>query len=232
MKKIYKLLILNIAILLVVSGCQKWDNFKSFIPEGEKIYPGIDTGVTYRAGNKRGLLAWPSSPDQRVAKYLVSWNNNSKSLSIDAASHNPKDSVKVLVENLEEGFYTFIIKSSDNIGNQSVAVEKNNVRVYGPNYQKSLLNRIVSSVQYNAQTKEVTVDWSAPENGNTETEIRYMSKTDVQIKTKLKANDSRLILNDLKSGAKIYYQSYFRPTPTAIDVFSALQTDSITVKGN
>ncbi|WP_316818001.1 DUF4998 domain-containing protein [Pedobacter nyackensis] len=230
MKKIKELKLLSVAILLVIAGCNKWDDYHSFIPDGEKIYPGIDTAVSYRTGNSRALLMWPASPDQRVKKYLVYWNNKADSLAFTATTHNPKDTIKAFIEGLEEGFHTFVIHSFDGNGNKSAAVEKNNLRVYGLNYQKSLSNRTINQVRYNGQAKEVSIDWNTPDNGYFGTELTYKNTSDAVMKVKMKADVSTITIKDLKSGTKIYYQSYYKPVPLAIDSFVVLSKDSLSIQ--
>jgi hypothetical protein len=229
MQILKKLMLPVVAVIIVLTGCHKWDEYKAFIPKGEKIYPGLDTAISYRTGNSRALLTWPASPDQRITKYAVYWNNKADSLVFNATSHNPKDTVKALIEKLDEGFYAFVIHSFDNSGNKSNGVERNNLRVYGLTYQKSLLNRIVKEVKYDAITNEVLINWSSADNGNTATEITYTGLNSNLMKVKLLPEISSIAINDLKKGAKIYYQSYYKPTPSAIDIFSTVKRDSIIV---
>jgi hypothetical protein len=51
----------------------------------------------------------------------------------------PADSIKVSIPNLKEYVYSFRIVAHDNSGGTSVGQDLNNVRVYGPVYQSTLL---------------------------------------------------------------------------------------------
>ena len=220
---------LSIAIMIVLSACKKGDEYKSFIPNGEKVYPGIDTAITYHGGNNRGLLEWPASPDQRTSKYVVYWNNRADSIIINAASHNPKDTVKALIDNLAEGTYTFIINSFDNNGNRSVDVEKNNARVYGPIYQGNLLNRAINNVTYGLLNKLITINWRLPDAGNTVTNITYTGSDGLGKTIKLSPDSTKLQITNWKKDTKIYYQSFYKPNALAIDTFAVLNKDSLVV---
>ena len=219
-----------VAAIVALTGCHKWDEYKGFIPEGEKIYPGLDTAVSYRPGNGRALLTWPASPDQRVSKYAVYWNNKADSMVFNAASHDPKDTVKALIENLNEGFYTFVIHSFDNNGNKSIGVEKNNLRVYGPQYQSTLLNRILTDANYSESGDGLTLLWKAPDTVNTSTSIWYTNALGAQKKITLYADVDVTKIADWKIGTKIFYQSFYKPRTMAIDSFAVLSKDSLLIK--
>ncbi|WP_316748828.1 DUF4998 domain-containing protein [Pedobacter gandavensis] len=228
---IKRIIYLLITIAVVFSACDKGDEYKSFIPKGEKIYPGIDTAVAHYGGNKRLLLTWPSSPDQRVSKYVVYWNNRLDSMVIKEVSHSPKDTVKALINNLSEGSYTFVINSFDNKGNRSVDVEENNAIVYGPIYNENLFNRPVNRTDYNADSKAVNIYWEVPDIGNVKTEITFTAmdgKTEMVV---LKPEEEQTVISGWKAGTVIYYQSYYKPDPRAIDVFKVLLPGSIVPGG-
>lgn len=223
---------LVIAIAMVFSACEKGDEYKSFIPKGEKIYPGIDTAIAYYGGNKRGMLTWPSSPDQRVSKYVVYWNNRADSLVINEVSHNPKDTVKAMVSSLMEGTYTFVVNSFDLLGNKSVDVEKTNAIVYGAIYNENLFNRPVNSFDYNEDSKEVNIYWENPDEGNVKTEITFTAINGNTEMVVLKPAEESTMIKNWKVGTVIYYQSYYRPDSRAIDVFKVLNPGSILPGGS
>jgi len=229
MKNFKKYIFLSLISLLTVISCQKWDEYKDVIPNGNKVYPGIDTAIIYQAGYNRALLAWKASPDQRVARYTVYWNNKMDSLVVNAVSHNPKDTVKALVGNLSEGFFTFIIHSFDAHGQKSVPVEKNNIRIYGPIYQKSLLNRDVKEVHYNADNKEITINFNPADEGNAYTQLSYITLNNNTSRVNVPADQESIVINDRKKGAKIYYQSFYKPTAVVIDLFGTVAKDSIVI---
>src|ERR1700761_4160267 len=123
---------LLIVLLLQMGGCSKKpDDFKKFLGGTEITYPGTAVNVQVLPGNDRLELIWHPSADPSVARYVVYWNNYTDSLTVAATSHNPTDTIKSLIGNLQEYTYTFFIYSYDSAGNKSIATEVDNARVYG-----------------------------------------------------------------------------------------------------
>ena len=76
---------------------------------------------------------------------MVYWNNYADSLTVPATAHNPADTLKCLINNLQEYTYTFFIYSFDSVGNKSISTEVDNARVYGSIYQGSLAKQTAES---------------------------------------------------------------------------------------
>jgi hypothetical protein len=102
------------------------------------------------------------------------------------------------------------------------------VNVYGPRYQASLLNRAVKTVNYSGNSQILTVEWSEPDTINLGTQIWYTDASGVAQNIKLDASQNTTSFT-WQVGSKIYYQSQYIPTSQAIDHFTALKKDSITV---
>lgn len=142
MKSIYKISGLLLLLVTVILSCTKDDlAFKDFLKDGEIIYPGRVANIVTKPGNLRTALWWNPSPDPSVSKYVVYWNNNADSVVVTASSHNPTDTIKVIIPNLSEYTYTFTIYSYDAQGHKSIPIEARNVRVFGPLYHKVLTPR-------------------------------------------------------------------------------------------
>jgi hypothetical protein len=79
-------------MLTIVWGCSKKDeNYKKLLADGEIYYPGVIANQSYLAGNLRTMLTWSPSPDPKIAKYKIFWNNKQDSLVVNATSHDPLD---------------------------------------------------------------------------------------------------------------------------------------------
>ncbi|HEY0273503.1 MAG TPA: DUF4998 domain-containing protein, partial [Chitinophaga sp.] len=99
-----------IGLLLAISamGCSKKnEDYRRLLKGGEIYYPGIIQNAGYRAGNLRTMLVWNPSPDPKIVRYKIFWNNNQDSTMLDAGSHNGKDTVSLIVPGLNEGTYNF-----------------------------------------------------------------------------------------------------------------------------
>jgi hypothetical protein len=212
-------------LTVAIAGCSKKnENYKSLVSGGEIYYPGVVSKPGYSAGNLRTLLRWNPSPDPKIKSYKVYWNNLQDSVIVPSTSHNPADTVKVLIPDLKEGTYNFTIYSINTNGNIAIPISLNGVRVYGPIYQSGLFNRGYNAdkpftvkpglVQLNfnqLKTDSVTI--------NVNTVVRYINTAGTVKTVSLKPTDSTLIVTDLQLGTAISYQSSYLPFKGAIDQF-------------
>jgi hypothetical protein len=221
MKSIFIVLSMFI-VALVYTSCKKKDTeFRDLLGGKELVYPGLPANTNFRSGNKRILLQWNPSPDPTITKYVVYWNNNADSMVVNATSHRPSDTVKVLIPNLQEYVYSFNIYSFDNAGNKSIPLPLNNARVYGPLYTAGLLNR-----GYNATTPyavnsngSVTLNFITPDTINISTTIRYTNNSNAVVEKLVSADSSSVTLPDYKAGTNVLYRSAYVPVRNAIDTF-------------
>jgi hypothetical protein len=219
--KIFNRILLFVLICSVVA-CEHLDtDFESFLQNGEIIYPGVISDVSYRPGNERVALLWHPSPDPTVEKYVVYWNNKKDSIVVAASTHDPSAVVSAIIEDLDEYVYTFTVYSYDADGNRSVPKTINNVKVYGPLYEGNLLNR-----PYNATTPyvvnengSVTLNFNEPDTINITTTIRYTNTSNDVVETELAPENTSITLNDYKGGTIIEYRSAYIPMENAIDTF-------------
>lgn len=222
MKSIYKISGLLLLLAMVIISCTKDDiAFKEYLKDGEIVYPGRVANIITKPGNLRTGLWWNTSPDPSVTKYVVYWNNNADSVVVNASTHNPLDTMKVIIPNLKEYTYTFTIYSYDGQGHKSIPVEARNVRVFGPLYQSGLLNR-----PYNATNPyvvnsngSVQLNFNTPDTININTVVRYTNISGTSIDKILLPKDTAITLTDYKAGTSILYKSSYIPGKGALDVF-------------
>ena len=217
-----------LVLLLAVWGCSKKNEaYKDLIKGGEKYYPGVISNANYRAGKLRTQLVWNPSPDPKIVKYKIYWNNKQDSSIVDATSHNPLDTVKTIIPNLIEGTYNFIVNSVDSEGRVSISKTINGVRVYGAVYAGGIFNR-----GYNAddpftvdlRTNVVSLNFNGIKLDsvtiNTKTVINYVNNAGQAKSVILKPADSVATITDLKFGTDITFQSSYLPFRGAIDTFT------------
>ncbi|KQN36264.1 hypothetical protein ASE92_09080 [Pedobacter sp. Leaf41] len=224
MRKIYQLPAFLFLLTIVVSSCTKDDlAFKEYLKNGETVYPGKVSKIVAKAGNLRTGLWFNPSPDPSVTKYVIKWNNNVDSIAVNSSSHNPLDTIKVIIPGLSEYTYTFTVFSYDAQGRKSIPIEAPNVRVYGPLYQSGLLNRPFNATEpyvVNANGS-VQLNFNTPDTINVGTTIRYTNTANVQVDKVLSATEMSTVLNDYKSGTDILYRSSYIPSKGSLDVFNA-----------
>jgi len=219
-KNIIGVLLLAIAI----SGCSKQDeNYKKLLKGGEIIYPGVIDNQNFRAGYLRTMLVWNPSPDPKIVKYKIYWNNKQDSLIVAATDHTPADTVKVLIPNLIEGTYSFVVYSIDDEGNVSIPLNINNVRVFGAVYESALFNRGYNAdtpYMVNILTGTVKLLFNKPDSINIKTLITYTDNGGRTNTVLLRPDSNSITLQNFKFGSTVTYQSTYIPLKGAIDTFT------------
>ena len=230
MKSVYKnILLLASCLLLIIFACnKKATDYRKYLNGTEITYPGAVTNVQAFPGNGRLMLTWHPSPDPNVSKYVVYWNNHADSVSVNAISHNPLDTVKLVINNLNEYPYSFFINSYDAAGNKSVTSELDNARVYGAIYQSSLHNRYPNTDTPFVVNNDgsVLLKFYVPDTINITTNIKYTNATGTAAITSISPNNSSVTLPSYKSGTPVLYQSSYIPSTGAIDTFYTLRYDT------
>jgi len=217
---------ISLVLFSIVYGCSKHEtDFRDFLGEKELTYTGAVGDVISQPGNLRVQLKWKASTDPSITKYIVYWNNKADSQVVDINERT--DSVKTVISGLKEFVYTFTIHSFDAKGNKSIAKEVNNVKVYGPVYNSTLLNRA-----YNASTPyivnsngSITLNFTTPDTIHVETMINYTNAAGVASTASLLGTDSTVLLPSYQPGTKVMYRSSYKPEQQSIDVFTVAQAD-------
>ena len=228
MKKLIYIILSCVLVIAIYSCNKSQTEFKKFQGGKEIIYTGAVGKVITQSGNLRVGLKWKSSSDPSIVKYLIYWNNKADSQIVSITTKT--DSVKTIITGLQEFVYSFTIYSYDAKGNNSIATEVNNVKVYGPVYASTLLNRA-----YNASNPfvvhtdgSVTLNFKGPDtsvvNGNTI--INYTTAAGVASTATLSGKDSVITLPSYLSGGKVTYQSSYYPNKNAIDAFTVAKADT------
>jgi len=222
--------IFNITLICLISisylGCKKYDeDYKAFLDNKEIKYSGKISSAGYHTGKLRAQLVWNPSPDPSISKYVITWNNGASRLEVPATSHNPADQVKVIIENLEEYVYSFSVVSYDNDGNKSIATEINNVRVYGPAYISTLLNRGVNTADpYLFQPDgSLKLNFNKRDTMNVSTTIRYTNTAGATEERQLPPEQNSILIPNYKAGTIIQFSSSYYPEAGSIDAFQAAQ---------
>jgi len=229
MKSSFKILVLVMLVTSLISCVKRDTEFRNFLNGKELIYPGVVNNPHYEPGNLRAELLWNPSSDPSIVKYVIYWNNKADSLIYTSSDHNPADTIKVIVPGLNEYSYSFVVYSYDASGNRSIPFDINNVKVYGPNYQASLINRpynvvtpyVVSAAGdvtlnfYGLDTASETLSFAH----NVSTTVRYTNRTG-QAQQRTFRRDSTYTIHDFKGGSSLDYRSAFVPVVGAIDSFN------------
>lgn len=133
------------------------DNIQSYLEKGETIYVGKVDSLEAFPGKNRVKLEGLYLYGVTQKKCVISWKSMDEeemSLNLDVVRENPEDPFEVIIDNLDEGQYEFVITTYDAKGNSSIesVVE---CYVYGELYESNLSNRKIDSWNINGTSLEI-----------------------------------------------------------------------------
>lgn len=222
-KKIFLIPFIAMALILAVAACKKGPgDYSKYLDNADAVYPGKPVSLTIQSGYNRAQLNSLISPDPRVVKIRVYWNNRQDSLDGTVMQADLAKNKILTISSIPEGIYTFQAVTFDAAGHRSVVTEKTGP-VYGPNYVKTLVNRVFKA--------KLTIAGSPA--------VQWFSETDtssaivgVRVTYPLTAggsaqvftlrNRDTSILTGAKTGGKFFYKTAYIPKG-AIDTFYSKQ---------
>jgi len=216
-------------LLLVIIGasmssCVKEDDYKNITKGGEIYYPGRVDSVVVHGGNNRVQLEILLGNDPLVTKIKAFWNNGADSATTDVVKTTGKDVVKLLINNLTQGTYSFDLYTYT--ANNAKSIVKNVTgTVYGDNYLKVLSNRVVKSFSYSADGNKLFIDWNSAFDGEKSIELSYTNDAGAQQTMIIPGGSLKTELSGFRSDTKVRYRSIYLPEPKAIDEFAVTPTE-------
>ncbi|GAB3019006.1 hypothetical protein GCM10027051_25100 [Niabella terrae] len=209
----YQILFL-IGIVLIPS-CKKMDDVhRQFLDMGETIYVSKADDVVTRGGNQRIEISWPLISDPKISRYKIYWNNGRDSVEGPVPKIAESDSVRVLLDNMNEGIQYFDIYMFDNEGHSSIKTAVHGV-VYGPVYRSSLLSRSYTSAT--RTDNDVAIQWVPASDDLVVVWIKYTDTLNLSVDHILSGKENSSLLKDVLPEASITYATGFLPDSTALD---------------
>lgn len=218
MKSIYWYSIVLFITAFAFTGCKKMDsNYKQFIVPGGLTYTGkVNSPMAY-AGHNRIKISWLRGSDPNVTRAMIYWDNYADSLEVMIPPTG--DTISVIINNLPEKSYSFLIKTFDEKGISSIPVELLSGS-FGEKYQAQLLNRPVNGTVID-ETGKITIQWGNADisSGAFASEVKY---TDILGNIKIAsfpADTATSSISDFQSGSRYQYRTMFKPDSMSIDNF-------------
>jgi hypothetical protein len=231
------------------TSCSKQDaTYSDFLKNGEIVYNGKPEQLQVLSGNNRVQLQWYIVSDPKITKAKIFWNNPAQidgkdpepgeriggrdSVEINIQRSSGTDSVKVLIDRLKEGIYTFDVFMYDNAGHSSVKSEVIG-NVYGDTYQNSISNRPLNTALLDTteSKSDVYLEWFGVAQQAVKIDLKYTdvsgtSKT-VHMQKVVNPIDPRRdmlwetldTLWNYKEGELFTYRTAYLPEPNSIDTF-------------
>ncbi len=208
-----------IAICVWFLGCKQMEStYSDYVVPGGIKYTAKATDPFAYSGNKRAMINWLRGADPSVVSAKIFWNNYTDSL--EMAVPPSDDTIRAVIEGLEERFYSFIIKTYDAKGNFSAPVEVTSF-VYGDSYQSSLLNRTILDLERDVLgTIHVYLGNADIANGAAETEFLYEDTSGELVVARASSSASKAVLPNVSASATGFsYRTVFLPDSNCIDTF-------------
>lgn len=207
-----------IAAGLCVISCTKENDYKKFVKDGERSYPGRADTVIVQAGNKRIQLRVVLGPDPLITKIKTYWNNSADSLETPVVRTNGDTVNIILNSHLNEGTNNFEVYTYNSKGDRSVVTNATG-NMYGDNYMSAVVNRKISSVLQSGAG--ATINWSPAITGEQRIEVNYTDETGAAQSLAVLPTQTATQIASYKLGTDISYRSVYAPEPNSFDVFSA-----------
>ncbi|SDE10069.1 DUF4998 domain-containing protein [Niabella drilacis] len=214
-------------MILTVAGCQKMDAYKDRFQKGKEIsYPGILDSLKILPGNGRVMLTGLFMSDPKIVKYRIYWNGGLDSMDQSITRSAGVDTVRQIINNLQEGNGSFAVRTFDAAGNPSVLVNASG-NIYGSNYQSGIINRGFRSAE-NPFFGRLIIDWLETNTTVVSTSVAYTA-VDGSSKTFETRNISahKDTITDIRPGTNALIISRYLPEPAAIDTFAVSGADTI-----
>ncbi len=213
----------GLAVLaFLVASCTKMnDTYHDFWKNGEKVYPASPDSIQVYSGKNRIGLNWLIIGDPSISKAKIYWNNKTDSMIIPVQrdGKSSADTIRVMLDNLPEGFYAFDIYTYNDKGHQSVVANAVG-RSYGQSYSNSLLSRLIDNAFY--INNITTLVWgNSADATSIGVELEYMDTTGATRQLFIGPNADSTFIGDFAftSGSTVKYQTLFLPDSTSIDTF-------------
>ena len=204
-----------IAVCSIMSCGDMTDDYKQYLEGGEIVYPAKAVSIEAHPGRKRIELQWLILSDPSVTSAIVYWNAGRSSKTVHIARTLGIDTIKVTLDNMEEGTHTFEIYTFNADGDKSVAAEIIGI-VYGNRYETSLLSESYSLLY--AQGKGGFITWSSQMGNVAGNEVRYTTNTGKMANAFVEKGDSIFALPDFDRVSPVTFRTAFLP-PNAVDTF-------------
>lgn len=207
---------LVLVLVIGLSGCTGWDDFREYTEDGEIIYPGKVIKMETFSGDNRVKIMGKLGPDARVKTLRIFWNDYADSLELEATNEMRTTGFEQFIE-VSEGLRTFIIHTYDEVENRSLAVSEIGIS-YGTNYRAKIKNKAVSSI-YKTDSSTFVI-WKPIDlsTGAKYTTVYYEVDGVQKVVDKAASSDSTELKGLIKT-TPIEFETVYLPSSNCIDYF-------------
>ncbi|UCS93891.1 DUF5013 domain-containing protein [Echinicola marina] len=209
-------------------SCTEMDAYKDFIPDGEKTYSGKIDSLTIIGGDHRVMVWGLFKADPKIEQARISWNAGAESITVPINRTSGVDTLKHIVEDLEENNFTFEVVTIDNEGNESVPVYATG-SAYGERYRTALNHRPIATSNltvWDSNTKLVfgEIDDTS---GALYSEVAYIDAAGAEHIVKVPLDTEEVVLENYSVGEAFKVRTFYRPEAYSMDTFSTVYSTNI-----
>lgn len=231
MKKIIICMAGAFAWVVLNVSCDKMNDIhQKYFDEGERVYLAMPDSAIVYPGSGRVKIAWFVDADPKVETTVIFWNMRQDSIEKKFTRiHDDIQADSIIIDTnmdgtpLAEDSYVFELVNKNIRGERSLTTIVEG-RSYGEKYEKSLLNRTVNSILFNGEQGSLNITWN--EISPTEAGVR-LDYTDVQGVSRtmwVDKSETATSIPNFKLGGQLFYTTFHKPVPEAIDMFQAPTT--------
>lgn len=214
---------LYIVVLFVICtffACTKMDDYKKYTEGGEISYTGKIDSLKIYSGKNRVLVEGLFIADPKITECIIYWNSGKDSLVVPINRTENVDTLRVLIEDIEENVHNFEVVTVDNFGNRSIPVHSIGTS-YGDLFQSSLLNRPINKYELFAGDLSMDLNYGSMDltTGVFATEVTYTGSDNEERSFRLPIEESSVLLEDYKMGSDFKYRTLYLPDTASIDTF-------------
>ena len=212
--------------------CTKSDDYKKYLMEdgaaGLIVYPQKPDQLKTYPGRNRIQLEWVII-DPKVTQCVVTYEQagNQDTLVIDIEERNDytNDTIRVMINDLEENMYMFKIISYDDLGHASIPVEAEELS-YGEVYESFLLNRTVKSMVYDTD-QGLLIEWyPAADTSEICIVFNYTNNNGDPVTTTITNKQAAIThIPDFDYTVPVTYYTMYKPAYKALDIFYSSTTE-------
>ncbi|WP_162817896.1 phosphodiester glycosidase family protein [Niabella yanshanensis] len=180
---------------------------------------GAISRVTIRSGYNRVQLSF-NVGNSKADAFLVTHSGSSEVIRINA-SQAVNDSIKLFIENLEQGYYTFKVEAVRVDGSSIGGSQIVNARTYGDRHISGLATTPAADLVF-IRDETPYLSWSGSfPTDFIGTEIRYTNMSNQTTSIRSYVADGVSVLRGYKEGTAFEYRSMYLPANSVDTFFSA-----------
>lgn len=210
-------------LCLTLFNCSKYDDYKKYILDGEKVYLQKADSLKAYPGKNKVQLEWILvDPKVTLTKVFYEQAGIKKEVALQIPEYDNResDTMRIIIPDLEEASYLFQIVSYDNYGNTSIPVEIEE-QVFGENYEQSLLNCPVVGTDFDFQKSELKIEWGTIEASVVGVELEYTDTQGFRQILFIDPTGGATIISDFRLGEPLLCRTMHKPVPYSIDTFAS-----------